>query len=346
VGWDFSCAVMSDGTLRCWGDNDSGLIGTKEQKSLAAPAAVAGVTGVKELSIGRRHMCGKFADGSFKCWGQNTYGQLGDGTTDDKPAPTAVTAPGLVSIEASMNNFTCGHKSDGAVVCWGRNYEGQLGDGTKEKHEKAILTAVTGAKQVSISYDTACAVMSDGTVSCWGKQDKRGQLGRGPSEKEEILKPAPVVGIAGATQVAVGGAHACALLGDGTVKCWGDNTDGECAVDGAAPQPKPVPIAGVVGATALVAGSASTCALLKTGTLMCWGNNFMGELGGGLTNGSSRQAVPVKGLANVKQMGIGRNNPCAVTTAGDVYCWGDNDKGKVGDGTTEPKRIAPVKISL
>jgi alpha-tubulin suppressor-like RCC1 family protein len=128
-----------------------------------------------------------------------------------------------------------------------------------------------------------CALLSDGTVECWG-DDTHGQIGAGVTMPGNVppygdATPVPVSALSGATAVAVGGGYACALLSDGTVKCWGDNEDG-CLGNGTIVDSNvPVVVSGLSHAVAISTGIEHACALIDDGTVQCWGWNNMGQLG-------------------------------------------------------------------
>ena len=188
-----------------------------------------------------------------------------------------------------------------------------------------------------------CALASNGTVRCWG-DNTTGQLGVGTSAQR--LAPVQVAGLGSDIQAdAAKGAFSCALTPAGGVKCWGDNSHGELG-DGTLMQRRtPVAVAGLgSGVRSIATGDLHTCAVTTAGAVLCWGSNIYGQLGDGTT--TQRQTpVPVAGLGSgVRSIAAGGNHTCAVTTAGAVFCWGDNISGQVGDGTTL-KRTTPVVVS-
>jgi Regulator of chromosome condensation (RCC1) repeat len=145
------------------------------------------------------------------------------------------------------------------------------------------VSGVSGAIAVSTNGSVACAVLSSGAVECWGSNGW-GQLGSGTAgtvdgNGDQVSSvPSMVPGLTRATAVAVGDEHACALLLDGTIQCWGSNVYGQLG-NGSAASTTPVPVSGVTGAVAIATGLAHTCALMADGTVACWGENAYGELG-------------------------------------------------------------------
>lgn len=143
--------------------------------------------------------------------------------------------------------------------------------------------------------------------------------------------------------ISAGGAHSCAVRGDGTVWCWGANEFGQLGNGTATSTAEPVQVTGVMNAVAVGAGGLFSCALDDMGQVFCWGNNSAGQLGDG-TNSDSRTAVSVRDLAGVKQLSVGADHACALKGDGSVACWGANEDGQLGDGTMTA-RSTPIAVS-
>src|SRR5438046_2622441 len=183
--------------------------------------------------------------------------------------------------------------------------------------------------------------LPDGTVQCWGRNNF-GQLGNGDGSLTSSSVPVAVRGLTTATRVVTGDAHTCALLGDGTVQCWGGGDYGQRG-DGTLNNISTVPgAAGGIRAAAVSGGFYHTCALLGDGTVQCWGRNAEGQLGNGTTIGS-RVPGRVAGLPSATAVSGGFQHTCALLSDGTVQCWGRNLEGQLGDGTTTSSST-PVRV--
>jgi alpha-tubulin suppressor-like RCC1 family protein len=315
-----------------------------------------GVSTATAVDMGAFHSCAVLQDGRVHCWGANGSGGLGDGTTTNSLTPVA--AAGITgAAEVSAGGFhTCARFPDGTLQCWGRNNTGQLGDPALriEQSPRPVRVAGITATAVTAGGFHTCALPGDGTVWCWGQNDL-GQLGNGTSDpipnSPSTFNPTPgqVRDIAGAVAISAGGWHTCALLADGTVRCWGDNTWGQMG-NGATlvspsplapitPTPTPVPVTGIDSAVAIEAGIFHTCVILQDGTVRCWGRGEAGRLGNGTTANSSTP-TPVGGITPAV-LAPGAEHTCAVFGDGSVRCWGDNNWNQLGNGA-RPGTIATV----
>jgi alpha-tubulin suppressor-like RCC1 family protein len=147
-----------------------------------------------------------------------------------------------------------------------------------------------------------------------------------------------------ATQIGAGWSYSCALVGGGSVKCWGWNADGQLGDGSAAARSTPVAVSGLSGATQVSTGDSFACALLAGGTVKCWGYNGGGQLGDG-TKISRSIPVAVPGLSGVTQVASGSTHACALLSTGAVKCWGNNNSGVLGDNSTR-ESLVPVTVVL
>ena len=345
AGRSFACAVLTDGTVRCWGENDAGELGSTSDTlglqcgsnaCVATAIPVTGLVGATAVSTGNASACALVAAGKVACWGDNTNGQLGTGTTVSSPTPVGVAGLTVAATAISAGDeFACALLVGGGAACWGGNVYGNLGTGNITSAPAPIAPmGLANITAISASNGRTCALLG-GTVNCWG-DNRLGELGVGTTNDSYL--PVAVPGLAAVTAISAGGFLTCALLADTTVQCWGDNQFGELgtAAGATTPVPMPVAVAGLTNVTAISAGREGgyfACALLADTTVVCWGQNNLGQLGNGTTTNSATP-VPVVGLTGVVAISTGNDFACGLLAGGTVNCWGRNNEGQLGNGTT------------
>ena len=264
-----ACALLADGTVRCWGYNEFGQLGNGATASSSTPVTVAGLAAPTVVTAGAYHTCALLADGAIRCWGRNDYGQLGDGNTPDSPSPVGVSGLDPAAAVTAGGFHTCALLPDRSVRCWGQNIFGQLGDGS------------------SITFLVSAEVL--GLTPLYSSTIPPGSHSR---------TPVKVSGIGTATAVTAGGFHTCASLSDGSTKCWGENDYGQLGDGRNSNSSTPVGVTGLDPSAAVSAGAWHTCALLPDRSVGCWGRNFAGQLGNGtVSNSSTPVAVTGSGPA-------------------------------------------------
>jgi len=279
-----------------------------------------------------------------QCTGRNQFGQLGDGSWADFSVLVPVSGITTATRVTAGDEFACALLSNGTAKCWGLGESGQRGDGSFGTFAltPVAVNGLTGAVGLSGGYGHTCALLSNGTMRCWG-ENREGQLGNGTTAIPGTAQPVIVSGISGATAFTTGAYHTCALLGDGTVRCWGRNSQGQLGNGTYTNSSTPVAVTGLTGVTAISGGGTQTCAVVSDGTVRCWGENEFGQLGNG-TTAPATTPVPVVGVSGVIDVSAGWRHTCALLGNGTIQCWGQNQFGQLGNGTTT-NRTTPVAVS-
>jgi alpha-tubulin suppressor-like RCC1 family protein len=286
-----TCARRNDSTLWCWGNNDSGQLGTNDTMLRIRPVQVdpdgLGAS-FHNMQAGAAFGCLRKTDNTLWCWGNNESGQLGLGDHDRRLVPKQVapdTLPAIAQVY-SGENHACAVSADGTLWCWGDNRYGQLGTGDQQPRLVPVpidpMGLGSGVTSVFAGDNHTCAVRSDGTLWCWG-DNRYGQLGT--RDTMNRLKPTQIdfelIG-SGVSVVTAGGQHTCAGRTDGTLWCWGRNSDGELGTGVPDNSPMPVPVDSRqmnVTVVEVYAGGTHTCARTADSALWCWGGNAFAQLG-------------------------------------------------------------------
>lgn len=245
----------------------------------------------------------------------------------------------------------------GTVFCWGDNFYGQIGRaenfGTEIANPAIGPTAFTASNivQLSTSYKNTCAVDVNGGVTCWGDNTNQ-QLGaNGPQRPiTSTYEPVVMVGLAGPVKaVQQGDGHLCALLRSGAVQCWGNNVRGQTSNPNlGSGEITNVPLSET--ALKISVGGFNSCALLQSRTVACWGSNASGELGPNQPLGvNSPTPVIISGLTGIVDVKVGGDYVCALNKSGQIFCWGSNEYGQLGNTVGNNVRMGnnpvPTQVS-
>ena len=263
------------------------------------------------------------------------------GQSDDRNVsagvPPTPTPSGLKSVAVQAGTgHSCELTAIGEVKCWGGN--------SKNNYQPETVPGLTGIVALEAGHNHNCALTATGGVLCWGN-NLSGQLGDGNAcGKGCDIPVTPIDLSSGVVAIAVGGEHSCAITTSGGLKCWGRNTSGALGIGSTAFTTVPMDVIGLSsGVVGVGAGGQNTCAVTTSGAVKCWGDNRYGQVGDGTT--AIRTApVNVKGLGSgVTALSNGVFHTCALTTGGGLKCWGLNDTGQLGIGSTS-NRSTPADV--
>jgi alpha-tubulin suppressor-like RCC1 family protein len=284
AGYEHTCALVNGG-VQCWGINANGELGQNNTTNTNTPVTVVGLSsGVTALAAGAYHNC-VIVSGGVKCWGYNNWGALGDNTTTDRWTPVNVVGlgagSGVVSITAGYYH-TCVMLNDGSVRCWGHNGSGQLGNNSTTYSPTPVTpsTFTSGTTVLAAGGYTTCGVLN-GDTKCWGS-NSNGQIGDGTTVDRHV--PTQVSSLAQifsniSTSLAVGDAHACAIVNGVAAECWGYNNSGQIGNGTNVQQQAPAGVTGLAtGMQQISAGTQFSCGV-QNNAGVCWGNSAYGQLG-------------------------------------------------------------------
>jgi alpha-tubulin suppressor-like RCC1 family protein len=337
AGGDHTCALMTTSGVRCWGEADNGRLGRNEntlpfadgnsaENVLTGPST--SLTGIAQVSAGGSSACALTVETEIQCWGLDSSGQLGDTTS--------------------------GGFSPVAVFVRRPTINGQA-------------PAVTGFVQVAVGGSHACALSTTGTVACWGENGK-GQLGVGDTNDSSTPRIVNTNNqtLTNVVQVVAGREHTCALIADGSARCWGSLENGQLGIgEGGGPLYKFVPqtvrqttnsATPLGGIVELAAGARNTCALLVDSTVRCWGDNSDAQLGNSPADTSlhpvpevvrTTNLAPLTGMVGVA-LGIDpagfSHHTCALAATRQAWCWGANEQAQLARGSVSLGQKEPGAV--
>lgn len=310
-------------------------------------------TVVSAVSAGDDHACA-ILDGALFCWGSNGAGQLGDGTLDERDRARLVAVDRRFIAVSAGSAHTCAITASNEVFCWGDNRDGQLGSGDRvsraEPHPVALPASAT---QIASDANHACALLSDASLWCWGQNDE-GQLGQGDeptsnAEAADALLPVEVPG-APYQSVDTGQGHTCAIRGDGTLWCWGRNSEHELGPATQIQNRSPLELGSDADWLGVRAGQSHTCAEKLDRSLWCWGQNSGSNSDEGYPLGiaGASSVTPNPTRVGTKSdwaaLSTDTFHTCAIDASHVLYCWGRNQEGQLGLDDTD-SRQTPARVS-
>jgi len=344
VGRYHTCALMYDGTIKCWGRNVDGRLGNGSKTTSGTPVEVVGIDNAVAIAAGEYHSCAVLETGGVKCWGEGQNGQLGIGyfSSDQTTPVDVVNIDNAVAIAAGFRH-TCIIDSEKDVWCWGYNGYGQLGDGstTSERDSPVKVTGLTSRATVITAGGDHTCVIDNWRAKCWGN-NSQGQLGDNSTTNRHT--PVDVVNGYSMDDISAGRIHTCAVKNE-QAQCWGSGSDGRLGNGSTSQSLTPVDVTDGSNVEKIVAGDNHTCAEYSiNGWFRCWGDNWLGQLGDG-TRTDRNTPVDVVGARwsgiwniDIIDFGGGERHSCAATSTG-VKCWGYRGHGALGDGNIDGQAI-------
>jgi alpha-tubulin suppressor-like RCC1 family protein len=346
LGTSHALAVMSDGKVYGWGSNENGQAGLPGPHNAGSystlPAVVNGIDSVKAVAGGNFHSLALKTDGTVWAWGRNDFGESGTGMNTTN-VPAQVIGLNDVAAIAANGSHSLALRNDGTVWAWGYNQYGALGDGTTVLRSTPVqVLGLTNVKAIAAGSEHNIALKNDGTVWTWGLNGM-GQIGDGTLTTR--LSPVQVTTLTNVVSVAAGYEHTVAVRNDGTVWSWGDNQYGEIGDGTNTSKFVPTQTTGLTGVSMVAAAGQTTVALRNDGSVWTWGQNSNGQLGTGYPPYSRMEPAQVGGLSNISVIAVGFANVGALGSNGQLWRWGSNMRGELGDGSTF-QRHNPVQLNF
>lgn len=359
AGKEHTCAVTAAGTAYCWGSNEFGQLGAasdtvkcmREDRPIEcrrAPVAVATTLSFRLIRAGGAHTCALATDGRVYCWGDNLRGALGDPAVRTSAAPNPVVSSETFVDLSVGGNHSCALRGDGAAFCWGSNLDGQLGIATVGAGAAVPTQTQTSQRFVSLAAGErrTCARLGDGTPFCWGAIWVTRQNGVEVTRSQGL--PLRLVGAPVFAAIAVGSHTTCGVTPDDRAFCWEANPTGSMGDGSRTGSTIPKLVNTSLRFVRISVGAFHSCAIGEDGFAYCWGSDASGQLGVSPASldgrcgapaaaGTSCAVTPIRvmGRRIYSEITAGQgDHTCALTLAGNIYCWGAGALGQRGDGRT------------
>ncbi|MEK9694575.1 MAG: putative Ig domain-containing protein [Candidatus Poseidoniales archaeon] len=361
TGVAYSCAILANGSLACWGDNEVGQLGIGNNTDMDLPTFVNLPTGrtATDISAGSSHACAILDNASVMCWGSGVRGKLGNNNTANtnspvyvEPMPNGATA---ISLALGTSN-SCALLDNGKVACWGINLDGSLGAGSAGSGSSydqlyPTLTDNMPANLPAVSITSGerhyCALLENGDVACWGDGTYR-QLGilgtNNLIDTNEKNSPTLAEGFnydnRKVRMISGSFTNTCALLSNYSVVCTPSSYNAGII---STSKMNLMPMPGGQKALSVTGVGRGHCAILENLSLACWGASHYEDIGvDGSTATLSTNIVVLPAYSNLSTLGdigaIGKSSEsyhtCVITTSGELGCVGRNDDGQLGQGST------------
>ncbi len=344
TGNSHTAFVKADETLWAWGENTQGQLGDGTTTNRNAPVKI-GSDQWTSISAGSAHTLGLKTDGTLWAWGENGSRQLGDGSTTNRSTPVKIGSDQWKSISGG-GYHSLGLKTDGTLWAWGENGSRQLGDGSTTDRSTPVKIGSDQWKSVSGGHEHSLGLKADGTLWAWG-DNGYGQLGDGSTTDRST--PVKIGSDNDWKKISTRRHSSFGIKKNGTLWAWGDNSDGQLGDGSTNDRHAPVQITGIWKSVSSGGEQNDehyhSLGIKSDGTLWVWGTDRDNQLGLGAGNQRTARPVQLGSDTDWVAVKVGDFYSIAVKSNGEVWTWGYNGSGQLGDGSTT-NRNAPVKLSF
>lgn len=289
-----------------------------------------------QISGGPSFSCGLTSEGKVYCWGSDGYGRLGNGPAGDQDIPGPINSADRFRKVAVGEDHACALRLDNRILCWGRALAGRLGNGdaVNDQASPVLISSTDTFRDVAAGSRHTCAVRTDGLAFCWG-DDGGGALGN-DAILADSATPVQVATITNVKAIYPMTYATCALLASGDAYCWGINSSGQLGIGSTTEQRTPAAVTGGLKFKQLTGNAVAyhVCGLIGDGKAYCWGSDTDSQLGDDATQANKLSPALVSGGYVFRDISVGVFSTCGITDAGDARCWGRQDAGGLGNGTT------------
>lgn len=342
-----TCALLTDGAVKCWGRNDRGQLGDGTFEDSSAPVKVKGISTAIAVETGVFHTCALLSTGEIRCWGYNDFGQLGNGTYNGSNTPVEVAnVAGAVDIAAG-GDHSCAVLAVGRIECWGWNAHGQLGTGEYQENytNAAPVVGIENATAVTAGDYHTCALLSGGDAKCWGLNGESwpsAEISLAEGVAEETPRGIAPTGL----RLEPRGDRlrlSWNSVGGGATYSVYYATEGDVTPANYASLPHGALHAYLRDTSFELVPSSDPSSYRFVVTAHYSGVDD-GQLGDG-TYTNARAPVSVLGVSSAIKIEAGYASTCALLSEGDIKCWGRNTTGELGNGSKQPSSNVPVGVA-
>lgn len=339
AGGKHALALKSDQSLWSFGDNTFGQLGKESIRKSSHPLKIG--DGFSHIAAGATHSMALRNNGSLWTFGNNEHGQLGANFAPSQNRPV-LAGEDFVAVSTG-EGFTVGVREDRSLWAWGRNGLGQLGDESTTTRTAPVQIA-TNAVAVASGRAHTLVLKADGSLWAFG-DNSFGQLGDGSTQQ----RTSPVQIGEGSTyvEIAAGRDHSLAITSDGTLLAWGRNERGQLGINTTEAKHSPEPVINGSDFIKIAAGSDFSAGVREDGSLWAWGANDDGQLGlgdeGQAADGVQDHLIPTEVTSGFTSLSAGMEHVNAIASNGQLWGWGRNASGQIGDGSNRHRK-EPVPI--